>query len=481
MVWPEISIENFPPERDDEPSSLRQDILDELTDHFACALNRELLKNSDQQLARERVIKQFGDPVKIAHQLWLDAMKEKIMSQRIMTGVSVVMAVCCLAVVSISWMLFQESQRMNQELLSQVAAMVDRPVPAATTTMDPQFLKQMEILLEKQATQANSGSEEMNSILFQLVAESKEGTPSAGFKGFLSKYEGQQIEFAVDAVSDATGKLDFGKLPWGKYYMSLHAPWGEIVDLFQITTIPGRKFEQTLVCPAKAPEDVAVQFQVNWQNKPAGEEFYLLCDFRSQSFNRSKKVKEYSLSSFRELGDRSWVYLHDLSLESRENVYLIEVKNNRATPCTLNADGSIEKINLEKLVWSPTVEILEGQYLAPAIYLIQKNELSQLAEINSMESIKVIRFKQNGFEIPEARYGLPFAGLIVSPFKRLEIEPSMVVDKTPTELKQIHGLLKYPVTKTYSATKKNQPNVWKIDIPDLYPITQESGSSNSAL
>ena len=80
MVWPEVSIEDFPPERDDEPSSLREDILDELTDHFVCALNRELLKNPDEQTAKQRVINQFGDPVKIARQLWLDAMKERMMS-----------------------------------------------------------------------------------------------------------------------------------------------------------------------------------------------------------------------------------------------------------------------------------------------------------------------------------------------------------------------------------------------------------------
>ncbi|MFH1299826.1 MAG: hypothetical protein ABIK07_02100, partial [Planctomycetota bacterium] len=84
MAWPEISIEDFPPERDDEPSSLRQDIIDELSDHFVCALNRELLKNPDEQTAKQRVLNQFGDPIKIACQLWLDAMKEKIMSQRIM-------------------------------------------------------------------------------------------------------------------------------------------------------------------------------------------------------------------------------------------------------------------------------------------------------------------------------------------------------------------------------------------------------------
>ena len=32
---------SLPPERDDEPVSLRQDILDELNDHLQCAVRRE--------------------------------------------------------------------------------------------------------------------------------------------------------------------------------------------------------------------------------------------------------------------------------------------------------------------------------------------------------------------------------------------------------------------------------------------------------
>ncbi|QDV52483.1 hypothetical protein [Gimesia fumaroli] len=475
MAWPEISIDDFPPERDDEPSSLRQDIIDELTDHFACALNRELLKNPDEQTAKQRVINQFGNPVKIARQLWLDAMQEKIMSQRILVGISAVMAVCCLAVVGIAWSMMKKSEQVNLKMLERLSALEEQPRDAGAMQMNQQILKQLEQLKAEQA--AESSAQEMNPIVFQLVQEREGGKPAAGFKGNLMKYEGQKIEFSVEAMSDETGKLDFGKLPWGKYYVSFKAPWGEFVaNVIQITTIPGRKFEKTITCPAKAPEDVAVQFEVNWQNKPTGEDYYLLCDFRFQQYDQSKKLKEYSLNSTQEIGDRAWIYSHDLSLESRQNVYLIDVKKNQATPCTLAADGSIEQMDLESIIWSPTVEILQGQYRAPTIYLLQKNELSKLADINSIESIKAIRFYQNSIEIPEANYGLPFAGLIVSPFKKLEIDPSMVVDKTPSELKEIHGFLIYPVTKTYSTSKIDKPNVWEISIPDLYPITRESGS-----
>lgn len=247
MAWPEISIEDFPPRRDDEPSSLRQDIIDELSDHFACALNRELLKNSDEQLAKQRVLNHFGDPIKIARQLWLDAMKEKIMSQRIMTGVSAVMAVCCIAVVGFAWSMMQESRAFNLMMLEQF----------------------------KQAQEKSSSESpgELQPILFQLVQEGNEGKPAVGFAGVLSKRDGNNAIFSVDAVSDENGLLDFGKLPWGKYSLSIDAPWGEASDSMQITTVPGRKYEKAIECPASAPEEVEVEFLVNWPHRPGDENY----------------------------------------------------------------------------------------------------------------------------------------------------------------------------------------------------------------
>ncbi|QDT44344.1 hypothetical protein Pan241w_44530 [Gimesia alba] len=451
MTWPEISIDDFPPERDDEPSSLRQDIIDELSDHFACALNRELLKNSDESTAKQRVLNQFGDPIKIARQLWLDAMKERIMSQRIMTGISAVMAVCCIAVVGIAWTMMQESRAFNLQMLEQF-----------------------------KLAQENSDAEatgDLHGILFQLVQEREGGKPAAGFKGNLAKYEGNQQIFTVDAVSDKTGKLDFGKLPWGRYDVTFNAPWGESVSTFQITTIPGRKYEETIVCPAHAPQEVEVEFQVNWKNMPE-EKYYLLCDFRYRVSISSNVSEQFELKSYQEVQGRQWVYSHDLEQESDGNVYLIDVENQRAAPCPLAADGSIKKIEEQQLDWHPTVEILQGRYGPPTIYLIAQHELSKITEINSLSSTKGVRFSKGQLET--ISFLLPGQGSIIFPFEKLSIDPVLVVNKTPTELKEIHGFIPDRSThKTYAATE-DQPNVWEINIPDLFPITLESDSLNSA-
>ena len=45
MIPDDLAAE-LPPPRDDEPESLRQDIIDELTDHLHCAMQRELLASN---------------------------------------------------------------------------------------------------------------------------------------------------------------------------------------------------------------------------------------------------------------------------------------------------------------------------------------------------------------------------------------------------------------------------------------------------
>ena len=107
----------LPAPRDDEPGGLRDDILDELADHLACAYQRELLRGADVATARQRVLERFGDPAAVARRLWLDAMKGKIMAQRILV-------VCCivLTVISLSLAFMMWSQAVNAQRLVAVEA-----------------------------------------------------------------------------------------------------------------------------------------------------------------------------------------------------------------------------------------------------------------------------------------------------------------------------------------------------------------------
>jgi multidrug efflux pump subunit AcrB len=209
VAWPELSVDDFPPRRDDEPSSLRQEIIDELSDHFACALNRELHKNPDEQLARGRVLEQFGDPIKVARQLWLEAMKEKIMSQRILTGVAVVMAVCGFIVVGLVWSMMKESQAFNNRMMAQMAEIAKRPEPVTSDEVNQQILKQLEQLNQKTSVEQGTVATGMNQLAFQLVAEDQDERLPHNYAGTLTKTGDRSEEFTLEAVSNGRGMLDF--------------------------------------------------------------------------------------------------------------------------------------------------------------------------------------------------------------------------------------------------------------------------------
>src|SRR5690606_29576342 len=133
---PDDIAAELPAPRDDEPESLRQDIVDELADHLQCALHRELLagghSSPSQQASPRResgdsesehtarqhpqtdvwgspdyawqqVLTRFGSPAHIARQLWWDAMKERVMAQRFTAIMAAITAAAAIAVAILLW------------------------------------------------------------------------------------------------------------------------------------------------------------------------------------------------------------------------------------------------------------------------------------------------------------------------------------------------------------------------------------------
>ena len=474
MNWPEISIEDFPPRRDDEPSSLRQDIIDELSDHFACALNRELLKNPDEQIAKQRVLSQFGDPIKIARQLWLDAMKEKIMSQRIMTGISVTAAVCCIAVAGIAWSMMKQNERLNLKMLEQLAALGDRPQPVTASQVDQQILKQLEKLNERQTGQAASISDLLSPITFQLVQAGKELKPASGFTGQLTKRGSKTDTFTVKAISDETGKLNFKRLPWGQYQLTITAPWGENLKTQMISTIPGREYESTIVCPAQPPEKVSVVFEVDQTKQTDEEQGYLLCDFRNRI--QSGTQDTFSLVTPRKVEGSYWYYSHDLADHPDQGVYLIDLKLNKVVTCPLDERGMFIDLKPEQLKLQDSVKLEEGIYEDPALYLLQNKDLSRLSELNRLEYFGVVKLDDmREMRILAARNAGP--RMLVRPFESIKMQP-----KAQKLLEQRYGVVanklsgvQFPDAIRFDAST-TESNIWKMTLPELDPLTEESVS-----
>ncbi len=179
----------LPPPRDDDPVGVRQDILDELGDHLACAYNRELMRGVDSSLARQRVLERFGDPAAMARRLWLDAMKGKIVAKRVLIATCVVVMVACATSVALAW------QWMNQDRLLRnraVAEAIDAnrrmsEALAQSQATNQEMLKQMR---EMTRAVTHPVSPDWNPVTFKLTEETADGPPAAGFSLTLTRSAG---------------------------------------------------------------------------------------------------------------------------------------------------------------------------------------------------------------------------------------------------------------------------------------------------
>jgi hypothetical protein len=159
----------LPAPRDDEPPGLREGIVAELADHLACAYHRELHRTGDEELARRNVLARFGDPAQVAYRLWWDAMKEKIMSQRLMLAASLVMALACVGMFALMWQSQAAHQRQIAELMQQMQTLIqqvsERPQPAVAPS-------------------------EWTPVELRLVRETEDGPPAARVEVTLSPKRG---------------------------------------------------------------------------------------------------------------------------------------------------------------------------------------------------------------------------------------------------------------------------------------------------
>lgn len=120
MPWREEARSHLPPPSEGEPPHLREAILDELEDHLECAMQRELRDTDDPAVAKRRVLDRFGDPSRLARKLWFDAMKEQLMSQRILVATNIVTATAVLLVGIGLLLLWNQQKTIQTSLLAEI-------------------------------------------------------------------------------------------------------------------------------------------------------------------------------------------------------------------------------------------------------------------------------------------------------------------------------------------------------------------------
>lgn len=219
MPWLDQTSGGLPsPESWGPPAQqLQQDILDELSDHLDCALSRELRETNDgdEASARERVLTRFGNPRKLARSLWFAAIKEQVMSNRIMMGTNIVLAI---AVVAICVFTISAMNRNNE--------------------VTKALLAKLEMLQTSNEQPAELG--QWCHIYIRVLGL----TPSESLEGYLVKIKGDAFDPGkpewLDSTTDAKGKARFGPIRPGSYTLTI-CDENDVTHKRQIIAYPGMK------------------------------------------------------------------------------------------------------------------------------------------------------------------------------------------------------------------------------------------------
>jgi hypothetical protein len=283
MDFRESLSAELPAPRDDEPDGLRDDIVDELADHLACAYRGELLRGADPATARERALKRFGDPAAVARRLWLDAMKGKIMAQRALVISCVLLTLICLALAGMIWTQEVRSQRMAAEAQAVMARRM-----AEAQAVQQQMLKQLQAM--SKAVEKPQAPDWIP-VSFKLVQETPEGPPAANVQASLGHGSGGSNKSeAIRRQADANGIVDFGVVQPGdwEYRFELHFPsqptrpiWSAVGNL---NVLPGTKIEKVIVCPKTPSVQVAVKPRVEWPADLADKNLLVEADFAHEGW-----------------------------------------------------------------------------------------------------------------------------------------------------------------------------------------------------
>ncbi|MCC6695683.1 MAG: hypothetical protein IT365_08645, partial [Candidatus Hydrogenedentes bacterium] len=220
MRWGDDTEEAFPPRHPREPGGLRQDILDEIADHLACAAEREADRggeNDNEETVWGRVLERFGNPDVIARKLWWDEMRETVMREWIQTGVMVAVAV---AVVVFMALVTRQMSTANQAVLE---------------------------ALKSNATAVNP----LVTLKVKVTRGSEDGPPAEGTRVILNGTVFDAEGIFITRTADATGKLQFGPMQPGQYRIYSFDPQSGLTSNYRTETLFAEETDQliTIVAP----------------------------------------------------------------------------------------------------------------------------------------------------------------------------------------------------------------------------------------
>jgi hypothetical protein len=406
---------DLPAPRDDEPAGLRQDILDELADHLACSYNRELLRGANPGEARLRAIERFGNPAAVARRLWLDAMKGKIMAQRVLIATCLVMVLACFGVVGLVW---SRSNRASAEVAEANRRLAE--VLGQNQATNQEMLRQLQAMA-KPAAPANSA--EWIPVTFKLTVEKPDGPPAVGYEVALGRgYGGSVRAEAIHRRTDATGLADFGVVQPGDWEFMIQAGgWQTTAGL---NVVPGTSVAKEIVVPKVPPDRAQVRVRVDWPTPLADKGLIAVALFRPRPLSYQPPIR--------------WASLHEVQIACGPRGEQAEVRSlaqfRLDDKNDLDQSGTFQRqgdeilarnrvhahlgTDLSTASGEPT-ELVEGRYVLARLLILrgepQGNQYELLAEMGSSD--------QNGIMIyaPGQRV-FPLIGTRISPSWRDKLD-----------------------------------------------------------
>ena len=261
---------DLPAPNDAEPSSLRRDIADELLDHLQSAARRESLKSSDPQEVEHRVLARFGNPRKIARQLWLEAMKEKLMLQKVTLILVAVVAIASATACGLMWSLARDFQQVAADAQAASAELLSQGRMA-----NEELLKQNQEMMQQLAALANKPAQpapsmDWNPLKIRVVKNDANKTPAKGFKvDARGPHISETEEIGEVQWTDENGLADFGFVRPGNFHVEVTTPWGESWG-GRLHVPPGKGLERTVIAPADLPKPIPVKPIVQWPKELEG-------------------------------------------------------------------------------------------------------------------------------------------------------------------------------------------------------------------
>jgi hypothetical protein len=458
----------FPPPRDDEPASLRQDITDELSDHLICAYNREVLRGADSSVARQRVLERFGDPAAVARRLWLDAMKGKIMAQRLLIVTCLVVMLACGTSVGLAWNWMNQDRLLRNRDAAEASEVNRRLAEAlvqAQTTNKEMLIK----LGEMSEAIRRPVSPDWNPIDFKLTEETAGGPPAVGVTLILTRMEGT-TPTVVNRTSDASGLADFGAVRPGDYTYQLSRNWpkGEFIAEGQFNVRPGTEVHKSIICPKVPPETVSVRIKCTWPAdlETAGLFLYAPFTFVRRSFDstlgwswsqfESAKMPEVVASDTQLLPVTRSILRGTKGTNSFEIVDLAGLhlwkaaKSNEVFGDILDRDLREQAAGAEEWKWGP------GTYRFDELMVVRPHR-GQDVEKGRRRFDVLASICSPGFDMWQIEGGPPHSGVIGMPYSQ---GPWHRATPSPTTVAYWSNVVdKFEV-------RPGQVNEWTIPLPD---------------